>query len=1334
MAQATQDLIDYTKTSWIYELKKPELRKIIQDLKLVADENLSIDELRRIVRAHVSEINESRSKQADEACNLLVNKKPKIIHTMTESSRAKLEFHLGDDWETYTERLELYFVANDVKDEKQAAVLLTKISADTYKLIRDLCTPVKPSAKTFAQLVKLVNDHLNPKPSETMERCKFHQAQQSHTESVAEFAARLKNLSITCNFGNNATTALRDQLVCGLRDHATKTLLFREENLTFDKAFKLATTVESAEKNASSTSRPNGESSKETVNKFQGNSENNRQFQSRGKGSNRGKQGSPQHNNNTRPGVKDKRTTNINQERSSSCYCCGKNNHWARDCYHRFNTCNICKQKGHLASVCKTGRAVQHIQQGTDDHEEQQRDEYDFFMATDGNDSSKTTSGKLYYKDHVNDVEAEPMYMSMMINGKRIEMEIDTGSYAAIISKKDRELYFPNCEVKASKVPLKAYGKVLLEHEGILDNLDVRLGKQRATLQMRVMTRDGPILIGRHWLKVFGLWPFELKKRVEFCNKINLMSVTKDFTSKYPKLFGKGPGLYNKGMLKLMVKEGTKPVALKARHLPFALASKVEDEINRLVRLGHLEKIDVSEWATPIVPVIKSDGSVRICGNFKLTLNPSLIRDRHPIPLIDEIFVALRNGKTFSQIDLQHAYMQIPVEESSRDFLTIITHKGLYRYTKMTEGIASGPGDFQRKIEQCLSGIDGVIPYLDNIFVTGETDEIHLKTLYMVFQRLEQSGFHVNINKCDFFKEKLDLLGFVINKEGLHKSETKVKAMTNAPVPRNKKQLESFIGLITYYARFLPNRAEKLQPLYKCAKAETFKWTVECQKAVDWVKMELISPRVLAHYDPKEDLVLSCDASTYGLGAILAHRYKDGTEKPIAYASKVIPEKELNRAIIDKEASAIVFGFKKFYNYIYGTTTLTLRTDHKPLVFIFGPKQEIPLTVASRLQRWAYFLSRFTYTIESFRYIKRGKIAKETKKDKLLSNVIKYISGTWPAVSEMNEDENKFYAKRDELNVEKECLLWGYRIVVPEAVKPSVLSELHASHFGVVKMKMLARNYVWWPNIDKDIENVATACKVCVQERKKPPNVPLTPWPYPDKCWSRIHTDFLGPVHGHMFMVVMDAYSKWPEVIDMNKCTTAGRVIEEFKKIIVRYGLPKHVVTDNGTQFTSNEFREFCKANGIKQSFTAPHHPATNGAAENFVGRSPAFMMFKREIRTRFELMKPSVIDDVEKQQRAQIISRRGNRNVEFQTGDMVMVEDFGVRSKKRVVGTIEEKVSPVTFRVKVAPDKLWKRHVDQIIRYTPTVADNDKGTAVPASESRVKLRRSERTSKGGEL
>ncbi|XP_043264008.1 uncharacterized protein LOC122404149 [Colletes gigas] len=1233
----------------VHELTTPQIIKILATLGLEYDGKCGINELRRILRTHVSDVNKETGNKESRGEVIDNSGESEVIHTMAEgngNNNAKLEFQLGkDDWETYAERLELYFVANDVKTEKRAAVLLTKISADTYKLVRDLCAPDKPSTKTFEELVKLIGSHLNPKPSETMERYTFYQAQQAMTESVADFAARLKRLSINCKFVETKV-ALRDQFVCGLKDHETKKALFREEKLTYDLAYKIATALETAERNAVTTDKTTEEPSKSTVNMIQSNTKTERRPfypSARGRGAIRGSRQGQRYKstapvNKRKQGPNDepnKGKLNAQHLRQGSCYCCGKTNHWARDCFHRHRTCNTCKRRGHLATVCRS--RLQHLKQEdeAEGHQRRESTSDDFFMVRGDNKRKEWESIVGNIGSISNELKADPMYVNVIINDIKVKMEVDTGSYAAIISKYDKDRMFPSLGVKATYRPLKAYGKVPLEQVGELQNLNVKVGDKEALLRMIVMKERGPILIGREWLKVFGMWPFKFNcnERGIGCNKIELIDMTKDFGLKFPKLFGKGPGLYNKGMLKLTLKENAQPVALKARHLPFALTNKVEDEINRLVKLQHLEKVDVSEWATPIVPVIKSDGSVRICGNFKLTLNPQLVKDRHPIPLIDEIFLALRNGKKFSQIDLEHAYMQIPVEESSRDYLTIITHKGLYRYTKMTEGVASGPGDFQRKIEQCLAGIDGVIPYLDNIFCTGRDDKEHLQTLYKVFTRLEDSGFKVNLNKCEAFKERLDILGFVIDKDGLHKSETKVKAMIEAPTPVNKKQLDSFLGLITYYARFLPNRAEKLKPLYECAKNGEYKWTKECEQAFKWVKSEIVSPRVLAHFDPKEDIILSCDASAYGLGAILSHRYRDGTERPIAFASKIIPEKERSRAIIDKEASAIVYGFKKFYNYIYGKE-ITLRTDHKPLVFIFGPKQEIPLTTASRLQRWAYFLSRFSYKMEyvkseknvfgneftTINYVEEAldtvnaaEIVKETKRDQVLSKIVRYVNGSWPSMNDMNEIEKKYYTKRDEYSVEKGCLLWGYRIVVPVSVREKVLRELHASHFGIVKMKMVARSYVWWPNIDSDIEKIAAS--------------------------------------------FIDAYSKWPEMIDMGKSTTAPRVIEVFKKILVRFGLPRHLVTDNGTQYKSEEFQKFCRDNGIKQSFTPPHHPATNGAAENFVetfkdkvdkivrsGRTPAFMMYKRELRTRFDLLRPSVRDDVADKQLAQVTRKKGSR------------------------------------------------------------------------------------------
>ncbi|KMQ85223.1 reverse transcriptase, partial [Lasius niger] len=189
----------------------------------------------------------------------------------------------------------------------------------------------------------------------------------------------------------------------------------------------------------------------------------------------------------------------------------------------------------------------------------------------------------------------------------------------------------------------------------------------------------------------------------------------------------------------------------------------------------------------------------------------------------------------------------------------------------MPEGVASSPRDFQRKMEDCLRDIPNTIAYLDNIYVTDRNEQEHYDTLKAILRRLEECGLKVNVEKCDFLRKELELLGFLIDKRGLHKAPSKIKAMIEAPRPKNPKELASFLGLITYYARFLPNRAEMLKPLYECTKCESFVWSDECEKAFKGVKGVLASEKILAHYHVNEELVLACDASGYDLSAILSH-------------------------------------------------------------------------------------------------------------------------------------------------------------------------------------------------------------------------------------------------------------------------------------------------------------------------------------------------------------------------------------------------------------------------------------------------------------------------------
>ncbi|XP_052323292.1 uncharacterized protein K02A2.6-like [Oncorhynchus keta] len=199
--------------------------------------------------------------------------------------------------------------------------------------------------------------------------------------------------------------------------------------------------------------------------------------------------------------------------------------------------------------------------------------------------------------------------------------------------------------------------------------------------------------------------------------------------NKYNTVFSDQMGTVKGFTAKLVLRDDATPKFCKARSVPYSLRPKVEAEIDRLQDTGILTKVDRSEWATPIVPIVKKDGSVRMCGDFKVTVNPMLHVDQYPLPRLDDIFAALAGGKHFSKIDLKQAYLQLPVEESSKQYLTINTHKGLYMYNRLVFGIASAPAIWQRTIDQILQGIPGTQCILDDMIITGCTDKEHLANL-----------------------------------------------------------------------------------------------------------------------------------------------------------------------------------------------------------------------------------------------------------------------------------------------------------------------------------------------------------------------------------------------------------------------------------------------------------------------------------------------------------------------------------------------------------------------------------------------------------------------------
>ena len=313
-------------------------------------------------------------------------------------------------------------------------------------------------------------------------------------------------------------------------------------------------------------------------------------------------------------------------------------------------------------------------------------------------------------------------------------------------------------------------------------------------------------------------------------------------------------------------------------------------------------------------------------------------------------------------------------------------------------------------------------------------------------------------------------------------------------------------------------------------------------------------------------------------------------------------------------------------------------TDHKPLTSILGPKKGIPSLAAARLQRWAWILSAYHYEIE-FRPtgehanadglshlplegitppstdsdprifnisqmealpVTVRKLRAATASDPILSKVYRYIQDKWPRV--VPAELTPYSSRRNELTVEEGCVLWGYRVVIPAKLKlrEKLLQELHLDHPGVTRMKAVARSYMWWPGLDQELEKLAKACPACQAVKRAPPTAPLHPWVWPSRPWQRVHLDFAGPFQGSMFLIGVDAYSKWPEVKIMSS-TTVSKTLDVLREWFSTHGIPEHLVTDNGPQFIAEEFETFAKCNGIKHVKSAPYHPASNGLAERFV-------------------------------------------------------------------------------------------------------------------------------------
>ncbi|XP_050553385.1 uncharacterized protein K02A2.6 [Spodoptera frugiperda] len=1257
----------------------------------------------------------------------------------------KLEpFSLGSkQWPAYIRRVNQYILLNDVKDNLKVPMLITVVGEATYSLMCDLCSPDFPENKNYEELVKLVGDHLEPQRSEIAERHVFRLRRQRDGEPLTEYLQALKHLATTCNFGKCSKCStleenLRDQFVSGLANDAMRSRIFAERKIEYKEAVELALALEAAEKHA----EVSGSTVPTTTSSAGGGAGEDLHYTRSGRGRARGIRGTASSAgaaSAARGGSTDRAACSSNSgsaARAGACWRCGRA-HRADRCRYVNYSCDECKQKGHLRVMC---RSVKNSGNRADSRQ---------------NYLSEDDSDEIFKIVMMGGKDNKPYYINVSIDNFEIKCEIDTGSRISAIDEETYTRQFSHKIIKPDNLMLRSYAGSRIESLGYID-VSVRLRDVEVkSLPLYIIKNGACPLLGRDWLRALNV------------SQINLYKITDDgfvnrLCAEYPEVFTDKLGTCKRAIQLQLIND--EPVYVRARPVPLALRARVERELARLESDGTIYRVDYSDYGTPIVPVVKKNGDIRICGDYKITINPKLKRDYYPLPRIDELFAKLSGGEKFTKVDLTHAYEQCMLTKESQPYTAITTHLGTYAYRRTPYGLACIPEKFQKLMEETLRGIPGCVVFLDDICITGTNDKDHLSNLRAVLERLRKTGLTVKLSKCSFLQESVKYLGYIIDKKGLRPDTNKLEAISNAPRPENITQLKSFLGMLNYYGKFISNLSTLLYPLHNLLKKEVrWKWDHCCEQAFIEAKRVLLGDRVLAHYEEGRPLVLSVDSSAYGLGAVLAHRYSDGSERPISCVSRTLNAAERNYSQLDKEALAILFGVTKHHQYLFGRSFI-LRTDHQPLTHIFGAKTGIPQTAASRLQRWAARLAAYVYTIEFVRSAENGPadalsrlplpqearlvdsvnyinlieesfpisfkdIARETEKDSLLCKIKGYVTFGWPF--SVTDAEKPYVARKQDLSVELGCLIYKYRVVIPKSLQKHVLAEIHEGHLGINKMKNLSRNYVYWPSLDKDIEEVCRGCTACCAVRDAPPHAPLHPWEFPLHPWQRIHADF-ADCGGTRYLIMVDAYSKWIEAIAMQK-TDAQATISAMRGVFARFGLPSLLVTDNGPPFFSQEFKMFCNKNCMKHVTTAPYRPQGNGAAENAVktvkkaikralyegedvttalnkflfkyrncqhattGVSPAVALQGRRLRGRLDALRPDVSAVVRSAQERQVAAAGGMPRALAPT-DTVLARDYSARGGKWLPGTIVEQTGPVSYKVDVGRGESWRRHVDQIV------------------------------------
>ena len=1100
-----------------------------------------------------------------------------------------------------------------------ATGLVVNHGKDCYEVYENLPLS-EDERKNQSTILEKLGEHFEPLRNTIYERYMFNSAMQSDGESIEQFLSKLRKLAATCQYGSLLDEMLRDRIVIGVHNSHTRARLLREKGLTLQKAYDICRSSEVAENQ---------------VKTLEGESVNY---------------------------VKHKKSDMPIEVKA--CIYCGSDHNRGK-CPAYCQSCQKCGKQNRFAKVCRSTKASaqdksvpggdiksqkKHYQQHGSSTAPRQK-VFQFDSHVDENDQSSDDSIYTVQGDEGNKRYFVKLLMSTQKASpqKKIRFQLDSGASCSTIKEED---YYKitNAPLEPSNATLSLYDRSTIKPIGSTTLYGTVAGVTKK-IRFQVIKNAPVSLLSGRACEALQLMKFKQEFLLNQISTTETDVLTKEqVLTEYKDIFtglGKLPGSYH-----IEMEPNTAPVQSTRRRVPIPLRSELKAKLTELESQGIIARVtSPTPWISNLVAV-KRPEKLRLCLDPS-ELNKCIRRNHYPTRTVDDVTSRLANAKLFSVLDAKDGFLQIVLDEESSFLTTFWTPIGRFRWLRMPFGIKSAPEEFQRRLDECLEGLSNVEVIADDIllFGTGETleeaEKSHDAAMRALLQRCRERGVKLNTKKLRFKLQSVSYLGHVISSEGLSPDPEKVRAITEMPPPTDVRGVQRLLGMVTYLSRFMPQLSSICEPLRRLTDDDSkFEWLDIHSEAMDTLKRVITKAPVLKHYDEDKEVCIECDCSDVGIGAVITQ-----DDHPVAYASRALTSTERNYAQIEKECLSIVFATEKFEQYILGKNDVVVLTDHKPLMSIFTKPI---LSSPKRLQRMRLRLQKYSLRIQykpgpsmyisdtlSRAYLPlqttevdtppymifqlerqtkfRDEIAQidmeqdlfvtderllairlETRKDTSLQTLMSVIVEGWPDVkSKLPLCVREFWDCKDELVTQNGLVFRGTRIVIPTGLRGTMISRAHASHMGINTTLKTAKSIMFWPRMNAEISDAVLRCSACQEHQPAQQKEPLMTYPIPTLPWQIIASDCF-EVRGQHYCVLVDCYSDYIELFQLEDMTSAT-LIRQLKPVFATHGVPSVLISDNGPNYSSADFKAFCDSWSFKHITSSPHHHQANGKAESAV-------------------------------------------------------------------------------------------------------------------------------------